>query len=42
MKVKTIVFVLVIMGLSACTQKFCPTYASNDTPDTGIVVAENA
>ena len=30
MKLKTILCVLAIVALSACTQRTCPTYAQND------------
>ncbi len=32
MKLKTLIAALVIVGLSACTQRLCPTYADVDTP----------
>lgn len=32
MKVKILILALVIVGLSACTQRTCPTYAKNDAP----------
>lgn len=34
MKVKVLLFVLVVIGMSACTQKICPTYAKQDAPKT--------
>ena len=34
MKVKIAIIALVILGMSACTQKTCPTYADTDvTPE---------
>ncbi len=32
MKLKIAIIALVIVGLSACTQKTCPTYATTDQP----------
>lgn len=34
MKVKIFAIALVIVGLSACTQKTCPTYAKGDVDKT--------
>tara|TARA_Y100000590_G_scaffold412030_1_gene506639 strand:- start:307 stop:489 length:183 start_codon:yes stop_codon:yes gene_type:complete len=34
MKVKIFAIALVILGLSACTQKTCPTYAKGDADKT--------
>jgi hypothetical protein len=31
MKLRNILIALIIIGFSACTQKFCPTYAKADT-----------
>lgn len=33
MKLKTIIFCLVVLGMAACTQRSCPTYAQNDTTE---------
>lgn len=33
MKVKVAIIALVILGLSACTQRTCPTYADADTTE---------
>lgn len=30
MKFKLIVFAVVVLGMSACTQRTCPTYAKED------------
>jgi len=32
MKLKLIIVALIFIGLSACTQRTCPTYAKNDAP----------
>jgi len=42
MKIKTILCVLAIVALSACTQRTCPTYAQNDVDTSEEVKAENA
>jgi hypothetical protein len=31
MKLKLVIIALVVLGLAACTQKTCPTYAEVDT-----------
>lgn len=31
MKLKVLIFCLVVMGMAACTQRTCPTYAQNVT-----------
>ena len=31
MKLKVILFCLVVLGMAACTQRTCPTYAQDDT-----------
>ncbi len=33
MKIKLIIIALVLVGLSACTQKTCPTYAKADVSE---------
>lgn len=30
MKIKALLFALVLVGLGACTQRTCPTYANSD------------
>jgi hypothetical protein len=40
MKMKILMLALVVVGLSACTQKTCPTYANNDVNNVEKV-AEN-
>ncbi len=40
MKIKILIVALVVVGLSACTQKTCPTYAQNDV-NTVEVAADN-
>ena len=32
MKLKILILALVIVGMSACTQRTCPTYAKKDAP----------
>jgi hypothetical protein len=32
MKLRNLLIILTIVGFSACTQKFCPTYAKADSP----------
>lgn len=38
MKLKTLIIALAIVGFTACTQRSCPTYASNDAPETEVPV----
>lgn len=42
MKVKIFAIALVILGLSACTQKTCPTYAKGDAGKTPTEEKANA
>jgi len=41
MKVKIAIIALVILGLSACTQRTCPTYADTNT-DQQVTSEKNA
>ncbi|MFT6867408.1 MAG: hypothetical protein ACJA08_002250 [Cyclobacteriaceae bacterium] len=38
MKLKILIVALVVVGLSACTQKTCPTYAKSDVNTTANTV----
>jgi len=33
MKLKIVIIALIVLGMSACTQKTCPTYAKEDVKE---------
>ena len=42
MKLKLIIIAIVVLGLSACTQKTCPTYAKEDVKQEKTVAEADA
>ena len=41
MKLRIVLFLALLIGVGACSQKTCPTYAQDDT-SSDVVVEENA
>lgn len=42
MKLKVLLFGLVVFCMAACTQKTCPTYTQNDAPQQEVVQGKEA
>lgn len=42
MKLKLTVLAVIILGMSACTQRTCPTYAKEDVKEVKIAQKANA
>ncbi len=42
MKLRITIIALVILGMSACTQRTCPTYAKEDVKQEKSISEENA
>jgi hypothetical protein len=41
MKLRVLLFALVVLGMGACTQRTCPTYTKNDVQKQEVQVARD-
>jgi hypothetical protein len=41
MKLRVLLFALVVLGMGACTQRTCPTYTQNDVQKQEVQVARD-